>query len=141
MTITEFLLARITEDEKVARAAAREGGGERWQISVVHSAMVQLDDGTEWGGETVVYDEGRPGEEQAAHIARHDPARVLAGCEAKRRVVELAASWSDHADRHPAGPDAVSAVLKAQAITAETVLRTLAREWADHPDYREEWPA
>lgn len=127
VTITEFLLDRIAEDEKVARAAAEDGGGERWQISVVHSAMVQLDDGTEWGGETVIYDEGRPGEEQAAHIARHDPARVLAECKAKREIVRLHATDADCREaRNRHG--------------CETLI-TLVAVFSDHPDFRSEWVA
>lgn len=63
----------------------------------------------------------------AAHIARFDPARVLAECEAKRRVVTAIARWLDaHPDEDhvPAGDDA---------------LCWLALPYADHPDYREEW--
>lgn len=127
MTITEFLLARIEEDEELARAAVQDGGGERWQISVVHGAMVQLDDGTEWGGETVIYDEGRPGEEQAAHIARHDPARVLAECEAKREIVRLHATDADCREaRNRHG--------------CETLIALVA-VFSDHPDFRSEWVA
>ena len=53
----------------------------------------------------------------AGHIARHDPARVLAECDAKRRIVER----RNHLD----GP----------------TLRALAAVYADHPDWREEWKA
>jgi len=101
MSITEFLLARIAEDEADWRAVdARD--------------VVQLL-------------QGKP-------LAP----RMLAECEAKRRIVELSVSWRDHAERFATKPDAVSAVLEAQAITGETVVRTLARAWSDHPDYREE---
>lgn len=58
------------------------------------------------------------------HIIRHDPARVLAEVEAKRRVVNRIAN---HADLM--GWDEVHG----------DVLRSLAAVYADHPDYRTEW--
>src|SRR5688572_20799212 len=72
MTLTEFLLARLTEDEAAARAAAGEHG---------------VYPGTWWGQEAGGEPSGVSSED-GAHIARHDPARVLAECEAKRRIVD-----------------------------------------------------
>ena len=103
MTLTDFLLARIAEDEAVASSAADDFAWQREQ---------------DFGGFTVkVYD----------HIVRHDPARVLAECEARRRIVGYllaAVSEGDSADVRHAYLDAVSA---------------LAGVYADHDDYREEW--
>jgi hypothetical protein len=64
----------------------------------------------------------------AAHIARHDPARVLREVEAKRRTVtDLAATVAgDYID-------------DGEPVLAEHVLRLLALPFADHPDYREDW--
>ena len=87
MTLTEFLLARIAEDEEEARQAfAYRGSG-------------------------TMYPKG--------HAC--DPGRVLADCEARRRIVE-----------------------KVEANTGVTVeddwpLNFLALPYADHPDYRQEW--
>lgn len=104
--LTEFLLARITEDEAVAqRDAASPPPVSAMSATFVKNPM--------------------------------SPDRVLAECEAKRRIVELRYSWNLQAERAtepPFGP-----ILKAQVITADTVLRTLAMPYADHPDYREEW--
>jgi hypothetical protein len=50
-------------------------------------------------------------------IARWDPARVLAECAAKRRIVEMYAG--QHGQPY--------------------VLHFLALPYADHPDYRQEW--
>jgi len=61
MTLTEVLLAQIAEDEAVAREAITNGEG-------------SLD----WA------DDGDPTD---MHIARWDPARVLAECEAKRLLI------------------------------------------------------
>ena len=59
MTLTEFLLARIAEDEKVARD---------WHH---HPSKVEVH-----GGGT-------------GYLGIVNPERVLAECEAKRRIVEL----------------------------------------------------
>jgi hypothetical protein len=58
----------------------------------------------------------------AAHVARHDPARVLAECEAKRRIVD--SEGSPYVEGH---------------VPATRTLRFLALPYADHPDYRQEW--
>ena len=46
-----------------------------------------------------------------------DPARVLAECVAKRRIVETFVMWQ----------------------YGDTILSYLATPYSDHPDYREEW--
>ena len=53
-------------------------------------------------------------EPSGRHIARWDPARVVAECESKRRILE----------RHEQD---------------EEILRVLALPYADHRDYRDEW--
>jgi len=84
MSIVEFLLARIAEDEEVAQA-------------------------------------------------RHDPARVLAECEAKRRIVGL------H-ERRPDWPDCQECGDRDyQKPWPCSTLRLLALPYSDHPDYRPEW--
>lgn len=121
MTLTEFLLARVAEDEADARLAVR-----------CHEP------GEPWGWDTV------PGD--GLHIARWDPARVLAECEAKRRIVELhtvdgtvrlrstdekvyVCRTCSLEDEPPSGP---------MEWPCDT-LRALAAVYADHPDYRDEW--
>lgn len=51
--------------------------------------------------------------------------RVLADCEADRRIVTAASGWA-------------SADADTQAAM-ENIKRLLALPYADHPDYREEW--
>jgi hypothetical protein len=64
----------------------------------------------------------------AAHIIRHDPVRVLAEVDAKRRILDgLAGALDRHAD-YITG-----------AFTAEDVLHLLALPYRDHPGYRPEW--
>ena len=104
MTLTEFLLARIDEDEKVAQSAT-EGP---WEAHTGAYRMASLVRGDVWIGD-IDHDP------DVAHIARHDPARVLAECEAKRQLIERVGN-----------PDWAG-------------FRILATPYTDHPDYRQEW--
>lgn len=63
------------------------------------------------------------------------PSRVLAECEAKRRIVE---QYADAERRRVADPLDM-AVAPRRVFALERVLRALALPYADHPDYREEW--
>lgn len=115
MEIVDFLRARLDEDEKVARALVddtRPGRAERWEF---------CDDGA-------IRDTGAhrslrvkfTWSPEAAHIARHDPARVLADVEAKRALVAFVelpeGSYFEH-----------------------QLLAPLARVWRDHPDFDPAW--
>lgn len=118
MHLAEFLLARIGEDEAVARVAT---GGPWFAVA----------SGVEGAG-TVLHD-SHILHNDANHITRHDPARVLAECEAKRRIMSLFA---------PTLADELSAAAgdwNEVAWRGEQVLRYLALPYADHPDYRGEW--
>jgi len=108
MTLTEFLLARIAEDEGAARDAYYDG--QRWvsEEEVVVAADKELD--------PVLYLDRK---RDAHHAQNWPPARVLAECEAKRRLVRWCGQWGEPAFREP--------------------LAFLAIPYADHSDYREEW--
>ena len=97
MTLVEFLLARIAEDERRAH----------WY---------DLDEGPYEPGETV--------------RAIYRPARVLAECDAKRRII----------DRH-VDPDSRACNCSEMGWPTDLcdVIRPLAAVYADHPDYQEEW--
>ena len=128
MTLTEFLLARIAEDEAVAQKA----GGDEWEYAACCGAMqiqtVRVDG-------TLGYEQHRAitrdyeglsdsvEEDAGPHVARHDPARVLAECKAKRRIVERYAFLAEYGDDGD----------------ARWVLPLLALPYADHPDFQEEW--
>lgn len=88
MTFTEFLLARIAEDEATARDAHYDG-------------------------------------QDAAHIVKWSPARVLAECEAKRRIVE---------EFRRADIDGSGDYELGYGLTV--AIEHLAAVYADHPDYR-----
>jgi hypothetical protein len=148
MELTDFLLARIVEDEETARAA----NGPRWAAgdgNVSEGGLYALQGDTsdgwtiawfELGTANEAKDGGRQlprwpkmeryAQENADHAARHDPARVLRECEAKRRIVKDAqrnpnASW----DAYAIGRDDL----------ARQVLRSLAAVYTDHPDFDPAW--
>ena len=117
MTIVEFLLARIAEDEDCAQTPFPA----EWQAAPEETGQ-PIKAGT--------YRVATCAESVMAHIARHDPARVLAECAAKRDLVELALGLADlHRMGDPTVPPNVG----------EDILRILATPYADHPDYDEAW--
>ena len=140
MTITEFLDARIAEDEAVARAAVdSERPGAHWQWVTGQTdtpvAPGDLEEAQEYqptislrsveefpssAGMLPAFpigyaEEVDPG--AGEHIARHDPARVLAECAAKRALLDIDFQTSELLDNH----------------------RVMASIYKGHPDYREEW--
>lgn len=143
MTILEFLNARIAEDE----AASDKATGARWVVLPgVDASLVSID-------ATLVRDDkwkyGRFGNiattshdaAYAEHIARHDPARVLAECAAKRAIMQQAIAASDDRatiiDEYCIGGEGAD-----EAYASDPgllVIRALATVYKDHPDYQEEW--
>jgi hypothetical protein len=107
VSVDEFLLARIAEDEEVARALLEPYA---WGYS------------TFWEASSTELD----------HIARHDPARVLADCAAKRAIVEL------HTGGHECSITGDHCRYIHEFETCDT-LRLLAAPFAPHPDFRDEW--
>jgi hypothetical protein len=88
MTITEFLLARIAEDEAAAQAAST--GPWVWVGEAAEdSAFLYAGDNepviAAYGNHTEGYIECSDADR--SYIARHDPARVLAECKAKRAIL------------------------------------------------------
>lgn len=65
------------------------------------------------------------------HIARHDPARVLAECEAKRRIMSYGPTLRRAAGSHE------RALIEYHRWTE--MVEALALPYADHADYRQEW--
>ncbi|ONK09453.1 DUF6221 family protein [Streptomyces sp. MP131-18] len=135
-----FLRARLDEDEAVARAA----GAESW------SAMTEETP----DGENIYYTvetrkppravveslaTGPSAEARIDHMGRHDPARVLAEVDAKRRIAKL---YEDHErlDRETFEVEGQHArSLSSLRAAYWDACRHLALPYADHPDYRQEW--
>lgn len=126
-SLTDFLLARIAEDEEVAREAipgtyspnADEDGS--WRMIEVDHEGIWPEPASKpvpsWGYES--------GELWAEHVTRHDPARVLAECEAKRPLIHR---WQNAT---PDGDD--------WAQEAWAAMCAWAVAYADHPDYNPDW--
>ena len=135
MTLTDFLLARIDEDEAVALNALHpdakgipgewvtEHYGSQYHDEPDRCHIAEDRAGHYW---TVAHEVSIP---NAEHMARHDPARVLAECEVKRRIVDLA---REARETDGAGYATADAYMR-------DVLRLLALPYAEHPDYRDEW--
>ena len=136
--LTEFLLARIAEDESAA-SALTDIDEDEWSVDVnnrssdLHPLI------------TYVTDKYRP---QLAQ--QRDPARLLADCDAKRLIVAIhspykptgdpvySPDWSSDAWCVGCGYDN-----NAEHVTAHIddclILRALALPFATHPDFRLEW--
>lgn len=117
MTLTEFLLARIAEDEDRANEASTYTS-QRWSVTAGAGSV-------DVGGRV---DIELPASLQTLpmHIAHFDPARVLAECEAKRRIVEARR-----------GPLPVSDDCYYDGL--DVAIYHLASVYADHPDFNPEW--
>lgn len=128
-----WLRAQIDDDERMAKDGAE--GGACWSIATsraMSSAGVWANDASD-PSVPVVYDEGYPSIKQAAHIARHDPARVLREAAAKRAIVD----WCD--DALPADMHFLDDVTAMRAHAALVVLGHLASAYEDRPDWQEDW--
>lgn len=140
MTIGEFLMARLVEDEAHARQATEFSTG-RWHVpstGVVDLGLVDPDAGI---GGLQTFEDGRVAE----HVARHDPARVLAEVAAKRRILAAIeagdAEWAQAKERAGKAPVSfdLARARSLQRELADVVLRNLAALYADHPDYDPAW--
>lgn len=119
MPIVDFILARIAEDEAAAHRALERS-------SPIH----RRDPGAD-----------------AQHSARWSPWRVESACIAKRLLMRA------HKDdgptvrrRHGHLPEVLAATCRTchdedgkRAAWPCYTLRAIATEWADHPDYRDDW--
>jgi uncharacterized protein DUF6221 len=118
-TLTSFLLARIADDEDDARYATERGLlGEGWDCS--------------WAWQGVGQHESQPRPTRSFIVeGAPSPDRVLAECEARRRIVELHQVYN-------AFPDVTACGICGESPYCAT-LRTLAAVYVDHQDYRKEW--
>jgi len=102
MNLTEFLTARIEDDEAIARAFVEF----RSRVDCFTPEATDF-------------------------VERFDPARVLAECEAKRRII---GRWHE-----TARPYSDSRQQEIHETLDEEVLPLLALPYADRPGYRDEW--
>lgn len=102
-SLAGWLLEQIAEDEAVARAAFSGVGVERLMSTP-----------------------------QRAHVARWNPARVLAECESKRALIKR------HSEEHECPVGETAGGWWDDEWPCD-VLRLLALPYADHDGYRDEW--
>lgn len=136
--LATWLLEQIAEDKRVARRASPSPwssshgvyGDEEWiDLQAADKATVIE---TESGA-------NGPNAPTARHIARWQPGRVLAECDAKRRIIEgLAPDLQAASGAVP--PDELGARLTTE-LKAVAILRLLALPYQDRPGFREEWRA
>lgn len=136
--LIEFLRTRLDEDEQTARDALHADAVNPgvWTTehhnSATHSEpnrchIAEDRSGNYW---SVAHEVFIP---NAEHMARHDPARVLAEVDAKRRLVSMFAP--------KLGEDVEAELAKGNDLPwmGQQALAVLALPYSDHPDYREEW--
>jgi hypothetical protein len=134
-----FLRARLDEDEAIARGATVgpwRVNDEAFAETIYGPSNEAVVAGGRWGGEAPVFDST----EDAIHIARHDPARVLAEVEAKRELLKLHRSVGRRSTG--SGGGIVEDCQICDHFPAQypcATLRLLALPYVDHPDYRQEW--
>jgi hypothetical protein len=157
-----FLNARLDDDERIARAAAKETDRD-WDATVdpdpryTYRAFLAGDNDpfaevsffTAWEAEAPNI---------MPHIARHDPARVLADVQAKRAIIAAISQWQ-HDDPDDGGFYACPATrteplgdLGPESFGEENctcgvlarrrqIATLLAQPYADRPGFRQEWLA
>jgi hypothetical protein len=142
-----WLYAQLDDDERVARAAG--AGADRPEAGVWtrECGHVDFDDNDlppghgeccVVGGDIQLYDEGGHSGDQAEHIARHDPAAVLAQVAAARALLALyerAEAWLHM--RTLVGPD--RDVAQGRRDAAADAVRIIAAGYRDRDGYRPEW--
>jgi Family of unknown function (DUF6221) len=136
--LTEFLLARIAEDEAAA-SAVKDTGAAVWDVQVSHRPLDLDPTVTHWTDD-----------ERTTLVQRFDPARVLAECDAIRLIVAIHSAYKPGG--HPVcSPDRLESDWcvgcgynnQEERITEHIdhcpILRVLALPFAGHPDFRDEW--
>ena len=122
-----FVAARLDEDEAAAKAATPGP----WHAA--GEDILSRAGDPYWTGACAANAAGA----DAAHIARHDPARVLREVKAKRAIMAM---WEHENMPSVYQPEPeVQELINERRDTIEMVLCEMAAVWSDHPDYRPEW--
>jgi hypothetical protein len=119
MTLADFLLARVAEDE-----AAIEGT----------AANEFVRTGESFSARFMSYESDHTYQD-SAYVDRFDPARMLAECEAKRRIIRQ----YERARFAVAVTEAQEPFLRGVATGLDAAMIVLAQPYVDHPDYNPEW--
>jgi hypothetical protein len=128
-----WLLAAIVEDERQALAASPGP----WHPNAEHDEVLAVDDIEVCDGFAL---SNRQLRATVDHIAAWDPERVLAECEAKRKIVtryKFARNQADttfHSQAKRAAWEKMAGALEADVLDLASVYAQLGR-----PGYREKW--
>jgi hypothetical protein len=117
VTLADFLLARIAEDEAKVEYMRQEEARALGTSPLFDSLQMNA-----LGGIDIFI----------------SPDRWAAECEAKRRIAEQCQEWLSYDGADWEWTDRGSDLALAQ-IAAPRMLKLLALPYADHPDYRDEW--
>lgn len=158
MNITDFITARLDDDEKIALAAIecnrsdyREPGvwtfddgkeraeqesqrrfGGRIKVAI-HSTVRGMRNYIDHSGNPHLYNP------EMEHIARHDPARVLREVQAKRAILALHTATDGGSACEGCGTVGVCDDWVTDDVNDCPMLHALANVYADHPDFVAEW--
>ncbi|WTW93642.1 DUF6221 family protein [Streptomycetaceae bacterium NBC_01309] len=127
--LVAFLRARLKDDEDGALLAAPWP----WHLNAEADEVIAVDDIQVAEVFALSNNQLR---NTAAHIARHDPQRVLAEVAAKRAMID---AYEKSRGQDTWGDPQLSGWLEGKADGLLIALQVLATAHADHPDYREEW--
>lgn len=130
--LVTFLRAQLDYSANVAQGAVR-GREPSWRTDWRGPSEGRVDARlVDTTGEPIF--DGYGSVDHAEFCSRQDPQRALAGIEATRLVVDECAKWT--AELAQASGLEIHA---ARQEVAFSVLRALATQYADHPDYLPEW--
>ena len=132
-SVTGFILARLDEDEAIAKAALDQGrdwiidpygsGPESWQITGWTVEQTEMENDPAGCVSPIDTTEKR----YATHIARHHPNRVLAEVAAKRAIV--------HEFRKVIAESPLAGRFNESSFQGYQAVRHIAAIWSGHPDY------
>lgn len=143
--LVTWLRGQLDEDERVAR----EAGPGPWMAITTRDFTGGPDSALDLGGPTgrVVlagwFDDDPIRPPESEHIARWDPARVLAEVDAKRRILDEILAYESKIDGEWGCCHSAEGIAAGQCpdIRPDDIhaVRLLALPYADRPGYREEW--
>lgn len=124
-----FLRAQLDEDERIARGAD-PGPWKNNSLGRHDQSVIKLGAPT---STSLIHFDGSRAAANGAHVARHDPARVLREIEAKRAIVDA------HERRPMPKGDTADCAHCWGAVWPCPTLRLIASVYDDRPSFQEAW--
>ena len=128
-SLAAWLLEQVSADEEAARAAM-ERAETPWRATYGRQVETARDGYLVTPEDEHSYSTDPP-DEVAAHIARHDPAHVLAVAAAHRKIIEALQRAEQHVAEVGGRHENLHGLREA--------VRALAAAYAGRPGWREEW--